>query len=78
MNFKSKLKIREKGMLRASIMMERTNIPITYSILHDTEYRNLIQIIKKKGKLKRKAFTETNHRIHPKLNECIFYPCFTE
>jgi len=65
-------------MLRASIMLERTNIPITYSILHDTEYYNVIQIVKKKGKLKRKAFTETNNRIHPKLNECIFYQCFTE
>jgi len=55
-------------------MLERSNIPITYSILHDIEYRNLKAMIKKQEKGRRKAFTETNRRVQSKSKEFTAFP----
>ena len=60
-------------MLRASAILEKTNIPITYSILHDIEYRNLHVMMKKQERGRRRAFTEINRRVQKKDNPFYFF-----
>lgn len=60
--------------MRVSCMLEKNNIPVTYSILHDIEYRNLTTLTKKQDRGKRKAFTETNRRIQHKVKESVSFP----
>jgi hypothetical protein len=55
-------------------MLEKTNVPVTYSILHDIEYRNINTLTKTHEKGKRKAFTETNRRIQHKSRESVSFP----
>ncbi len=61
-------------MMRVSYMLEKSNIPVTCSILHDIEYRNINTLTKKQERGKRKAFTETNRRIQHKSKEAILFP----
>jgi len=60
--FKSILLLR-RVMLR-TVIAERTNIPITLSILYDLEYNTrYAEVCKKRDRYKRRAFSETNRRI---------------
>ena len=55
---------------------ERTNIPITISVLHDLEYQQLCRLLHRSGR--RRAFTEKHIELDPLSKRQSILPCFQQ